>query len=201
MSSGLFSKSACRVAAGAYLAMCLQITKIYLHYFAIMTDFSWLLNLQIYCPPLPTYLGSWALVNTVLDKYFHWSFVSVTVLVGDHWQGWFPLTGSPWKPPCCASYLCRTPTNLSWHESPNLSTVPVMSLTSIFVFFRFLLCVCVCLASNHLSLLTREHTNPRNLPCLFSKSVLVKGWALSFSSSAVRLILLGTSLEALKDKS
>ena len=39
---------------------------------------------------------------------------------------------------------------------------------------------------------------PRHyLPCLISKSVFVKGCALDFSSSAVKLILLGTSLAAL----
>ena len=40
----------------------------------------------------------------------------MTVPVGGHWQGWFPLTGSSWKPPCCASYLCGALTNLSCHQ-------------------------------------------------------------------------------------
>ena len=31
------------------------------------------------------------------------------VPVGGRWQGWFPLTGSPWKPPWWGSYLCRPP--------------------------------------------------------------------------------------------
>ena len=50
------------------------------------------------------------------------------VLVGGHWQGWFQPTGSPWKPPCCASYLRGVPTNLSWHQFPS-SSILAMSLT------------------------------------------------------------------------
>ena len=50
------------------------------------------------------------------------------VLVGGHWQGWFQPTGSPWKPPCCASYLHGVPTNLSWHQFPS-SSILAMSLT------------------------------------------------------------------------
>ena len=33
--------------------------------------------------------------------------------------GRFPLAGSPWKPPCCASYLRGDPRNLSWNLFPS----------------------------------------------------------------------------------
>ena len=33
----------------------------------------------------------------VADKYLHWSFFSVMVLVAGHLQGWFLLTRLPWK--------------------------------------------------------------------------------------------------------
>ena len=49
---------------------------------------------------LPTLFGSQNKVSTLL-------------LVGGCWQGWFPLTGSPWKPPFCATYLRWAPINLS----------------------------------------------------------------------------------------
>ena len=80
--------------------------------------FSTLLCKQIYYPAFPTLVGSQTEVSTVLSEYFYWSSFCATVLVGGRWQGWFPLTESPWKPPCCASYLCRAPTNLSWHQFP-----------------------------------------------------------------------------------
>ena len=82
--------------------------------FAIITVCSTLFRWQIYYPALPTHVGSHNQVSTVLGKYFHRSSFSVTVVVGGHWQGWFPLTGSPCKPSCCASYLHGAPTNLSW---------------------------------------------------------------------------------------
>ena len=70
----------------------------------------------------------------------------MTVLVGGCWQGWFLLTGLPWKPPCCASYLHRAPTNLSWHQFPrssipnefNLQTqcLPFLSVQQVKEFFK-----------------------------------------------------------------
>ena len=76
---------------------------------------------KFYYPALPTLVGSQNQVHTELDKYFHWSSFSVTVSVGGRWQGCFSLTGSPWKPPCCASYLPGASTNPSWHQFPSSS--------------------------------------------------------------------------------
>ena len=87
---------------------------------AILAVCSTLFRQQIYYPTLLTLVGSQNQVVR-LGKYFHWSSFSITVPVGGHWQGWFPLSRSPWKPPCCASYLCRAPTNLSWHQFPSSS--------------------------------------------------------------------------------
>ena len=117
----------------------------------------------------------------------------MTVLVGDYWQGWFPLQGHHGNLPA-VPHICVGP------HQPFMAPVPKLiycTSDELNIHFFFFYISFVCLASNHLSLLPRAHANLTNLPCLFSKSVLVKGWALSFSSSAVRLILLGTSLEAL----
>ena len=85
--------------------------------FAIIADCSTFFRSQIYYPALPTLVGSHNQVSTVLGKYF----VCVMVSVGGHWQGWFLLTGLPWKPLCCALYLHGAPTDLSWHQFPSSS--------------------------------------------------------------------------------
>ena len=86
-----------------------------------------------YYPALPTLIGSQYQVSAVLGKYFHWSSFSVMVPVGGCWRGWFLLTGSPWKPHCCASYFARGPPP-SFLDTSSQAHLLAMSLI-IFIYF------------------------------------------------------------------
>ena len=83
---------------------------------------------KFYHPALPTLVGSQNQVSTVLGKYFHWSSFSVTVPLGGHWQGWFPLTWSSWKPPS-VPHTCAGPPP-TFLGTSSLAHLLVMSLNA-----------------------------------------------------------------------
>ena len=116
-SSGLSNKSACRVAVLARLAMCLQITLI-CH--LLLLGKSWqifsvasLANL-LPCPSHPCWESN--LVKYGVRHVFPRKFLQCDGV------GWWsqavlvPIHRITRKPPCCASYLHRDNTNLSWYQ-------------------------------------------------------------------------------------
>ena len=85
--------------------------------FVIIADFSWLIQLKIFCPALPSqFCGSWASVS-----------ISTEVPSSDSASWWLLARLVPTHRVTmetsllCLIYLCRAPTNLSWHLFPTSS--------------------------------------------------------------------------------
>ena len=99
-------------------------------------------SLRILAPSLS--LPFCALVSIRLREYFPLNSFSVTVPVGGCMQGWFPLAGLPWIPPCYA-WDIQAPVQPLRHQFPSSSIADEFN----YLFFTFFA-------------ITEDQTDPKN---------------------------------------